>query len=123
MKQPESICILRLSALGDVCNAAAAVQAIQTRFPEASITWIIGKVEHQLVRGHEHLGASNVVDAVVRSTRKKRGSRADCLETVEEIGVRLQEDFVKAGGKEVILEAFKPGEETVLLDLQDDIDI
>lgn len=49
MSSPESICILRLSALGDVCNAVAAVQAIQKSFSEAKITWIIGKLEHQLV--------------------------------------------------------------------------
>ena len=49
MKPPESICILRLSALGDVCNAVAAVQAIQQSYPNASITWIIGKLEYGLV--------------------------------------------------------------------------
>ena len=48
---PESICILRLSALGDVCNAVAAVQAIQKSFPKARITWIIGKLEHSFVQG------------------------------------------------------------------------
>ena len=47
---PESICILRLSALGDVCNAVAAVQAIQKSFPSAKVTWIIGKLEHSFVQ-------------------------------------------------------------------------
>lgn len=50
MPSTESICILRLSALGDVCNAVAAVQAIQKSFSNAKITWIIGKLEHQLVQ-------------------------------------------------------------------------
>lgn len=45
------ICILRLSAIGDVCHAVAAVQAIQAAHPEASITWIIGKIEHKLLEG------------------------------------------------------------------------
>ncbi len=49
IKQPTSICILRLSAIGDVCHAVAAVQAIQQRWPDAKITWIIGKVEVQLL--------------------------------------------------------------------------
>ncbi len=49
--QPQSICILRLSAIGDVCNAVAAVQAIQKRWPEADITWVIGKVEALLLDG------------------------------------------------------------------------
>ena len=46
-----SICILRLSAIGDVCHAVAAVQAIQKYNPKAKITWIIGKIEKALLDG------------------------------------------------------------------------
>lgn len=46
---PESLCILRLSAIGDVCNALAAVQQIQAYWPQTQITWIVGKVEYQLL--------------------------------------------------------------------------
>lgn len=49
IQSPQSICILRLSAIGDVCHAVACVQAIQKRWPLASITWIIGKVELMLL--------------------------------------------------------------------------
>nr|WP_086937814.1 glycosyltransferase family 9 protein [Thaumasiovibrio occultus] len=46
---PKSICILRLSAIGDVCHAIAAVQAIQRHWPDTQITWIAGKIESQLL--------------------------------------------------------------------------
>ncbi|UJF22342.1 glycosyltransferase family 9 protein [Shewanella sp. OMA3-2] len=46
----KSLCLLRLSAIGDVCHAVAMVQAIQREYPELSITWIIGKVEYQLLQ-------------------------------------------------------------------------
>lgn len=46
---PQSLCILRLSAIGDVCHAIAVVQAIQQHWPETQITWITGKIEAQLV--------------------------------------------------------------------------
>lgn len=46
---PESICILRLSAIGDVCNAIAAVQAIQFQWPQTKITWIASKAEAALL--------------------------------------------------------------------------
>ncbi|AAW84630.1 ADP-heptose--LPS heptosyltransferase III [Aliivibrio fischeri ES114] len=46
---PHSLCILRLSAIGDVCHAIAAVQTIQTTWPSTKITWIVGKVEAQLI--------------------------------------------------------------------------
>lgn len=50
-EQPKDICILRLSAIGDVCHAVSAVQAIQKHYPAASITWVIGKVEAALLDG------------------------------------------------------------------------
>lgn len=46
----QSICILRLSAIGDVCHAVAAVQAIQRHYPQIQITWIVGKVEAMLLK-------------------------------------------------------------------------
>lgn len=46
---PNSLCILRLSAIGDVCHAIAAVQAIQKEWPTTKITWIVGKIEAQLI--------------------------------------------------------------------------
>ncbi len=48
-KTNRSICVLRLSAIGDVCHAVATVQAIQRAFPEDHITWVIGKKEAELV--------------------------------------------------------------------------
>lgn len=46
---PKSLCILRLSAIGDVCHAIAVVQAIQKHWPQTEITWVTGKIEAQLV--------------------------------------------------------------------------
>ena len=44
---------MRLSAIGDVCHAVAMVQAIQAERPDIQITWVIGKVEFQLLQGLE----------------------------------------------------------------------
>lgn len=46
---PESICVVRLSHIGDTCHALAVVRAIQDTWPEARITWIIGKTEASLL--------------------------------------------------------------------------
>ena len=48
--KPKEICILRLSAIGDVCHAVAVVQAIQNHYPESKITWVIGKIEATLLQ-------------------------------------------------------------------------
>lgn len=46
---PDSVCILRLSAIGDVTHALPVLRTLQHHWPETSITWIIGKNEHALV--------------------------------------------------------------------------
>lgn len=52
IKLPDNpkICIMRLSAIGDVCHAVSTVQAIQKHYPMAKVTWIIGKIEYQLLK-------------------------------------------------------------------------
>lgn len=47
---PASLCILRLSAIGDCVHAVAMVQAIQRQWPTTKITWIMGKPEASLLR-------------------------------------------------------------------------
>jgi len=46
---PDSICVVRLSAIGDTCHALAVVRSIQDAWPETRITWIIGKTEATLL--------------------------------------------------------------------------
>jgi heptosyltransferase I len=52
-ERPTQLCLLRLSAIGDTCHTVPVVRAIQRAWPRTSITWIIGKVEHGLMRGLE----------------------------------------------------------------------
>jgi heptosyltransferase I len=46
---PDSICIFRLSALGDVTHVLPLVRRMQQFWPGTRITWIIGRFEHRLV--------------------------------------------------------------------------
>ena len=46
---PENICVLRLSAIGDTCHALAVIRNLQDNWPDARITWIIGKTEAALM--------------------------------------------------------------------------
>ena len=48
---PESICLLRLSALGDVTHVVPLLRTLRAAWPKVPITWIIGKGEHRLLRG------------------------------------------------------------------------
>ena len=46
---PDDICVVRLSAIGDTCHALAVVRNLQDNWPDARITWIIGKTEAALL--------------------------------------------------------------------------
>jgi heptosyltransferase I len=46
---PAAVCILRLSAIGDVCHAAAVLHALAQAWPDTRFTWIIGKLEAKLM--------------------------------------------------------------------------
>jgi heptosyltransferase I len=52
---PSHLAIIRLSAIGDTCHTVPVVRAIQAAWPETSITWIIGRVEHGLMQGLERV--------------------------------------------------------------------
>lgn len=49
MSAPASICLLRTSAIGDVTHVVPLVHTLQRNWPQASLTWIVGKLERKLV--------------------------------------------------------------------------
>lgn len=52
---PRQLCILRLSALGDISHTLPVVRTIQASWPDTRITWIIGKSEYELVRDIDNI--------------------------------------------------------------------
>ncbi len=48
MSPPSTICVLRLSAIGDCCHALPVIRNIQSAWPDTGITWIIGATESRL---------------------------------------------------------------------------
>ncbi len=52
---PETLCLLRLSALGDITHVLPTLRTLQKHWPETKITWIIGKSEYPLVKAIENV--------------------------------------------------------------------
>jgi heptosyltransferase I len=46
---PASVCILRLSAIGDTCHVLPVVRTLQRAWPNTRFTWVIGRVEAKLM--------------------------------------------------------------------------
>ncbi|MFC3908784.1 glycosyltransferase family 9 protein [Legionella dresdenensis] len=47
----KSICVVRLSALGDVLMLVPLIRTLQASFPEAAISWVISRPAYDLVEG------------------------------------------------------------------------
>jgi len=52
---PETLCLLRLSALGDITHVLPTLRTLQKHWPNTKITWVIGKTEYQLVKTIEDI--------------------------------------------------------------------
>ena len=46
---PRSVCLLRLSAIGDTCHVVPLIRTLQKAWPQTKFTWIIGKTEARLM--------------------------------------------------------------------------
>lgn len=80
---PRSICLLRLSALGDVTHVLPLVHTLRAGLPQAELTWVVGKAERRLLDG---LPGVRLVEfdkatglAGMRALRRELGQRFDAL--------------------------------------------
>ncbi len=46
---PDHVCLLRLSAIGDVTHAVPVLRAIQRQWPQTRVTWITSALEYKLL--------------------------------------------------------------------------
>ena len=80
---PRSLCLLRLSALGDVTHVLPLLHTLREAWPDLEVTWVIGNGEHRLLAG---LPGVRFVEydkktglAGMRSLRRALGQRFDVL--------------------------------------------
>jgi heptosyltransferase I len=83
-KPPRSVCILRLSAIGDTCHVVPVLRTLQQAWPETRFTWVIGKLEARLMTlldGVEFITVDKKTGfAALRNLRQQlRGRRFDVL--------------------------------------------
>ncbi len=79
---PRSVCILRLSAIGDACHVVPIVRTLQQAWPTTQLTWIIGKTEArlmQLIEGVEFITVDKRARGGGAGTARLRGRQFDVL--------------------------------------------
>jgi lipopolysaccharide heptosyltransferase I len=53
--EPERICIIKPTSLGDVVHALPILSALRNRWPETHISWVVSRAYQDVVRGHRDL--------------------------------------------------------------------
>jgi heptosyltransferase I len=81
---PDSVCLLRLSAVGDACHVVPLLRSLQAAWPDTRFTWVIGRVEARLMRlipGVELIEYDKRTDvaSLLALRRQLRGRRFDVL--------------------------------------------
>lgn len=83
MKSPDSILIVKLSAIGDVVHSLPVVEVLKKNFPNARIDWLVEEEASKIIDGH------SAVDHVVVSRRKSWQRRllrgGQCKSVIREI--------------------------------------
>lgn len=73
---PQTICLVRLSAIGDTCHALAVARNLRDNWPDVRITWIIGKTEARL------MGDIDGVEFIIFDKSKGRAAYDDVRKAV-----------------------------------------
>ena len=84
MKPLKSICILRLSSIGDVTHIVPIINTIKKNSVETSITWVIGSTEYELVKTMPNINfividKNNFFDSIKKLRNLNNGKPFDVL--------------------------------------------
>ena len=93
-----NICILRLSALGDVVNCLPSLRAIQKTYPQAKISWIIGKTEFELLKDIPKVNWI-VIDKFKIFKARKQIKKLEKFDVVLHMQASLRASFLKTALK------------------------
>ncbi len=75
------ILIIRLSAIGDIVMASPLIDALQQRYPEAEISWLVQPESASLLRSNPQLTQVHVWDKSAWSKLRKAGGYAELFKT------------------------------------------
>ncbi|WP_131783148.1 glycosyltransferase family 9 protein [Legionella gresilensis] len=128
-----SICVVRLSALGDVLMTVPLIRTLQAQLPQAKITWVISRPAYDLVEGMQNvefivIPKPNSIKDYLQFKKRLTGRRFDVLLAAQSsFRANLLYSFIKAkrkigydplrakdGHKWFINETIKPGNDHTL---------
>ena len=100
-----SICILRLSSIGDITHMIPVINTLRNHSPKSNITWIIGKTEYGLVKNIKDIefvvfDKKRSFKSIRHLMKSLKGRRFDFLLHMQKsLRSRIISFFVRAGKK------------------------
>jgi heptosyltransferase I len=88
-KEPERILLVKLSAIGDVVHTLPFLEALQSRFPNARIDWLVEEESRGIVA--DHPGLSRLIVSRRKSWYKRLGRGREMVCVLREVA-----GFIKA---------------------------
>ncbi len=102
-RTPASVCLLRLSALGDITHTLPVLRTLQEHWPATRLYWVIGKAEYPLVKdiaGVEFIifDKADGIRGYYRLHKQLRARRFDILLHMQvSLRASLASLFIRAG--------------------------
>ena len=94
---PRSLCLLRLSALGDVTHVLPLLHTLRSAWPEVAVTWVIGKGERRLLDG---LPGVRFVEydkkSGIKGMRALRRDLGECFDVLLQLQVSARANLLSA---------------------------
>ena len=94
---PRSLCLLRLSALGDVTHVLPLLHTLRGAWPEVAVTWVIGKGERRLLDG---LPGVRFVEydkkSGIKGMRALRRDLGECFDVLLQLQVSARANLLSA---------------------------
>ena len=88
-RDPSSVLVVKLSAIGDVIQTLPMVEALKNRYPRACIDWLVEEEASDLLFGHPAL--NRVIVSRRKSWLKQLFRKGEFRKTLQEIGRFLRE--------------------------------
>jgi heptosyltransferase I len=89
VRDPRSVLVVKLSAIGDVIQTLPMVEALKNQYPRAGIDWLVEEESSDLLIGHPAL--NRVIVSRRKSWLKRLFRKGEFRKTLREIGLFLGE--------------------------------
>ena len=90
------ICIVKLSAMGDIMHAMGALQFIKAKYPTCSIDWIVESGFKSVLEGNPHI--DNILPISLKSIKKNKSEIFNQIKILRQYGKNNYDVVIDAQG-------------------------